>query len=124
MELNVPYAIMEILVAIFAVFGNGLVIVVFFRERRLRRRTNFYIVSLAVADLMFGLFGIPIAILVKIIKQSNGVTECIVKQIVQISVGVPQNCYTCLFMTSILLVFCTVSIFSLVLISIDRFIVS
>lgn len=65
MELNVPYAIMEILVALFAVFGNGLVIVVFFRERRLRRRTNFYIVSLAVADLMFGLFGIPIAILVK-----------------------------------------------------------
>lgn len=68
MELNIPYAIMEVLVAIFAVFGNGLVIVVFFRERRLRRRTNFYIVSLAVADLMFGLFGIPIAILVKQIK--------------------------------------------------------
>lgn len=75
MELNIPYAIMEVLVAIFAVFGNGLVIVVFFRERRLRRRTNFYIVSLAVADLMFGLFGIPIAILVKTNKSLNGETE-------------------------------------------------
>lgn len=63
-ELNVPYAVIEILVAFFAVLGNGLVISVFYRERRLRRRTNFYIVSLAVADLMFGLFGIPIAILV------------------------------------------------------------
>lgn len=65
-ELDVLYAVMEIFVAIFAVLGNGLVIIVFYRERRLRRRTNFYIASLAVADLMFGLFGIPIAILVNI----------------------------------------------------------
>lgn len=63
-ELNVPYTLMEALVAITAVIGNGLVIIVFCRERRLRRRTNYYIISLALADLMVGMFGIPFAILV------------------------------------------------------------
>lgn len=63
-ELNVPYTVMEALVAIAAVIGNALVIIVFCRERRLRRRTNYYIISLALADLMVGMFGIPFAILV------------------------------------------------------------
>lgn len=63
-KLNVPYAVMEILVAIVAVIGNALIIVVFHRERRLRRRTNYYIISLALADFLVGLLGIPFAILV------------------------------------------------------------
>jgi hypothetical protein len=50
--LNVPYVVMEIIVAIFAVIGNATVIVVFFRERRLRKRTNYYIISLAFADFL------------------------------------------------------------------------
>lgn len=64
-ELNVPYAVMESLVAIVAVIGNALVIIVFYRERRLRRRTNYYIISLALADFLVGLLGIPFAILVR-----------------------------------------------------------
>ena len=64
-KLNVPYAVMEALVAIIAVIGNALVIIVFHRERRLRRRTNYYIISLALADLLVGLLGIPFAILVR-----------------------------------------------------------
>lgn len=63
--LNVPYAVMESLVAIVAVIGNALVIIVFYRERRLRRRTNYYIISLASADFLVGLLGIPFAILVR-----------------------------------------------------------
>lgn len=65
--LNVPYAVMESLVAIVAVIGNALVIIVFYRERRLRRRTNYYIISLALADFLVGLLGIPFAILVRIL---------------------------------------------------------
>jgi 7 transmembrane receptor (rhodopsin family) len=61
---NLPYTIMESIVAILAVIGNLLVIIVFFRERRLRRRTNYYIVSLALADFLVGLIGIPFAIMV------------------------------------------------------------
>jgi adenosine receptor A2a len=63
-ELNIPYTIMEGLVAFVAVIGNGLVIIVFYRERRLRRRTNYYIISLALADFLVGLIGVPFAILV------------------------------------------------------------
>lgn len=61
---NILYTVMESLVAIVAVIGNGLVIIVFYRERRLRRRTNYYIISLALADLLVGLIGVPFAILV------------------------------------------------------------
>lgn len=67
-ELNFPYTVLESLVAIVAVIGNALVIVVFCREKRLRRRTNFYIISLALADFLIGLLGIPFAILVSITK--------------------------------------------------------
>ena len=50
-EINIPYVVMEVIVAIFAIIGNSTVIVAFFRERKLRKRTNFYIISLALADL-------------------------------------------------------------------------
>lgn len=63
-KLNIPYAVLEVLVAIVAVIGNALIIIVFHRERRLRRRTNYYIISLALADFLVGLLGIPFAILV------------------------------------------------------------
>jgi hypothetical protein len=68
---NIPYTVMEILVAIVAVIGNGLVIIVFYRERRLRRRTNYYIISLALADFLVGLIGVPFAILVSKQKICN-----------------------------------------------------
>ncbi len=100
-ELNVPYTALEILVAFFAIVGNAMVIIVFHRERRLRRRTNYYIVSLALADLLVGLLGIPFAILA--------------------SIGLPKNLYSCLFTVSLLIVLCTISIFCLVAVSIDRY---
>ncbi|OXU29687.1 hypothetical protein TSAR_011716 [Trichomalopsis sarcophagae] len=100
-ELNLPYAVCEILVAVCAVLGNGLVILVFTKERKLRRRTNYYIISLATADLLVGLFAIPFAILA--------------------SIGLPTNLHACLFTVSVLIVLCTISIFCLVAVSIDRY---
>ncbi|KAL0118811.1 hypothetical protein PUN28_009463 [Cardiocondyla obscurior] len=100
-ELNLPYTVCEILVAVCAVFGNGLVILVFGKERKLRRRTNYYIVSLATADLLVGLFAIPFAILA--------------------SIGLPTNLHACLFTVSVLVVLCTISIFCLVAVSVDRY---
>jgi 7 transmembrane receptor (rhodopsin family) len=64
-KLNVPYVVMETLVAVLAVIGNSIVIAVFFRERKLRKRTNYYIISLATADFLVGALGIPFAILVR-----------------------------------------------------------
>uniref|UniRef100_A0A182N195 G-protein coupled receptors family 1 profile domain-containing protein n=1 Tax=Anopheles dirus TaxID=7168 RepID=A0A182N195_9DIPT len=100
-RLNVPYALLEATVALTAIFGNTLVIVAFKRERRLRRRTNFYIVSLASADLLVGTLGIPFAVLA--------------------SIGLPTNLHACLFTISLLVVLCTISIFCLVAVSIDRY---
>lgn len=99
--LNVPYAVLECLVAVGATVGNALVIVAFRRERRLRRRTNYYIVSLAVADLLVGLVGIPCAVLY--------------------SVGLPRHLHLCMLSVSLIVVLCTVSIFSLVAVSADRY---
>lgn len=100
-ELNLPYAICEVIVAACAVLGNGLVIIVFSKDRKLRRRTNYYIISLATADLLVGLFAIPFAILA--------------------SIGLPTNLYACLFTVSVLVVLCTISIFCLVAVSVDRY---
>lgn len=100
-ELNLPYAFCEVVVAVCAVIGNALVIIVFSKDRKLRRRTNYYIISLATADLLVGLFAIPFAILA--------------------SIGLPTNLYACLFTVSVLVVLCTISIFCLVAVSIDRY---
>lgn len=100
-EFNAVYVACEAIVAMIAVLGNALVIFVFWKERRLRRRTNYYIVSLALADLLVGFLGIPFAILS--------------------SIGLPTNLHACLFTVSLLLVLCTISIFCLVAVSIDRY---
>ncbi|XP_017008663.2 uncharacterized protein AdoR isoform X1 [Drosophila takahashii] len=100
-ELNIPYTVFEVLVAIVSIIGNVLVIIVFRRERKLRRRTNYYIVSLAMADLLVGSLGIPFAILA--------------------SIGLPRNLHACLFTVSLLVVLCTISIFCLVAVSVDRY---
>lgn len=100
-ELNVPYALFEIIVAVLAVIGNAAVIIVFQQEKRLRRRTNYYIVSLASADFLVGLLGIPFAIMA--------------------SMGLPRNMHACLCTVSMLIVLCTISIFCLVAVSVDRY---
>ncbi|KAG6448385.1 adenosine receptor A3 [Manduca sexta] len=100
-ELHAAYTTFEILVALVAVVGNAMVMFVFRRDRRLRRRTNYYIVSLAAADFLVGLLGIPFAILA--------------------SVGLPRNLHACLFTVSLLVMLCTISIFCLVGVSVDRY---
>lgn len=59
---KLAFICMESIVAILAMFGNILVIIVFFKERKLRRKTNYYIISLATADFLVGFFAIPFAI--------------------------------------------------------------
>jgi len=65
---RVAFVVLELINAIFAVVGNILVFIVFFRERKLRRKTNFYIISLAIADFGVGLVGIPFGIFVVSIR--------------------------------------------------------
>jgi len=99
---SVPYVVSEVLVGAAAVVGNAAVLVAFVRERRLRRRTNYYIVSLAAADLLVGALGVPFAVMA--------------------SLGLPSgNLHACLFTVSLLVVLCTTSIFCLVAVSVDRY---
>lgn len=100
-NLNYYYVALEMTVAVLACIGNAAVIIVFYRERRLRKRTNYYIVSLAMADFLVGLLGIPFAVMA--------------------SVGLPRNLYGCLLTLSMLVVSCTISIFCLVAVSVDRY---
>ncbi|XP_003379102.1 neuropeptide Y receptor type 2 [Trichinella spiralis] len=55
----VIWFILYAVIAFLTVAGNALVIYVFFTSNRLQVVTNFFIVNLAVADLMTGLLAIP-----------------------------------------------------------------
>lgn len=57
------FVIFEIIYAIVAVVFNLLVLVAFIKEPKLRRQTNYYIMSLVMADLLMGLIGIPYGVL-------------------------------------------------------------
>ncbi|XP_031571545.1 D(2) dopamine receptor-like [Actinia tenebrosa] len=49
-------------VAVMAVFGNSMVITAFARNAGLHTRTNFFVVGLATADLLIGMFAVPLFI--------------------------------------------------------------
>ena len=51
------YTALELAVAIVSIFGNSLVILVFIKFKPLRTVTNYYVISLAMADLLVGLIG-------------------------------------------------------------------
>lgn len=48
------------ILAVLAIFGNGLVCVAFATNKRLRILTNYYVVSLAVSDILVGSINIPL----------------------------------------------------------------
>ena len=68
----VSWCIVNGLVAILAIFGNSLVIAAFICFKKLRTRTNYFVVGLAAADILVGLLSVPfwIATLVSIWLQS------------------------------------------------------
>lgn len=56
------FILLEVLVAFFAAFGNFLVIIIFYKDKHLRKKSNYYIISLACADFCVAICGIPLAI--------------------------------------------------------------
>ena len=55
-----------ILFPLFTVFGNVLVVMSVYRERSLRTVTNYFICSLAVADIMVAVMVMPLAIYLEV----------------------------------------------------------
>lgn len=93
---------LEIPIAVAAVLGNLLVCWAVHYNRRLRNVTNYFIVSLAIADMMVGLFAIPFALLVNAKQPHN-------------------RFHLCLFMNSFVVFLTQSSIFCLVAIALDRY---
>ncbi|XP_071338103.1 adenosine A2a receptor a [Trachinotus anak] len=99
---SVLYIVLELLIAVFSVLGNVLVCWAVCLNSNLQSITNFFVVSLAVADIAVGVLAIPFAIV--------------------ISTGFCSNFYGCLFIACFVLVLTQSSIFSLLAIAIDRYI--
>lgn len=99
---NIFYIVLELLIAVFSVLGNVLVCWAVGLNSNLQTITNFFVVSLAVADIAVGVLAIPFAIV--------------------ISTGFCSNFYGCLFIACFVLVLTQSSIFSLLAIAIDRYI--
>ena len=92
----------ESIIAFVSVVGNGLVLFLIARERQLQTVTNFFVASLAAADLLVGAVGIP----------------CVFVALH----GRPYNTFMgCLTVNSIIVVLTQISIFGLLAIAIERF---
>ncbi|XP_067911549.1 adenosine A2a receptor a [Heterodontus francisci] len=99
---NVIYIVFELVIAVLAVLGNVLVCWAVYLNSNLQNVTNYFVVSLAIADIAVGVLAIPFAI--------------------TISTGFCSLFYGCLFIACFVLVLTQSSIFSLLAIAIDRYI--
>lgn len=101
-DYQLVYIVLEVVIACLAVAGNTLVCWSVSVNSNLQSITNFFVVSLAVADIAVGLLAIPFAI--------------------TISFGFCANFYGCLFIACFVLILTQSSIFSLLAIAVDRYI--
>jgi len=99
---DVAYIILELVIAVLAILGNILVCWAVYLNSNLQNVTNYFVVSLAAADIAVGVLAIPFAI--------------------TISTGFCAFFYGCLFIACFVLVLTQSSIFSLLAIAIDRII--
>uniref|UniRef100_A0A3Q2NNA0 Adenosine receptor B1a n=1 Tax=Fundulus heteroclitus TaxID=8078 RepID=A0A3Q2NNA0_FUNHE len=92
-----------LIIALLSTLGNLLVCAAVALNRKLRTVTNYFLVSLAVADVCVGAIAIPCAILT--------------------DAGLPRhNLYLCVLMLSVLIMFTQSSIFSLLAVAVERYV--
>ncbi|XP_063769111.1 adenosine receptor A2a [Pseudophryne corroboree] len=96
------YIVLEVIIAILAILGNVLVCWAVCINSNLQNATNYFVVSLAAADIAVGVLAIPFA--------------------VSISTGFCATFHACLFIACFVLVLTQSSIFSLLAIAADRYI--
>lgn len=99
--MNEAYIVIEVVIAVLSIAGNVLVCWAVAINSTLKNATNYFLVSLAVADILVGCLAIPFAII--------------------ISIGIHLDFYGCLFLACFVLVLTQSSIFSLLAIAIDRY---
>ncbi|XP_030648767.1 adenosine receptor A2b [Chanos chanos] len=99
--MNTFYIAIELIIAVLSIGGNVLVCWAVAINTTLKNATNYFLVSLAVADILVGLLAIPFAII--------------------ISIGLLSDFYGCLFLACFVLVLTQSSIFSLLAVAVDRY---
>ncbi|XP_062863683.1 adenosine receptor A2b-like [Trichomycterus rosablanca] len=101
--LLVPYIAVEVIISILSMSGNLLVCVAVGCNKKLQTVTNYFLVSLAVADLFVGALAIPFAIITDL--------------------GLPHhNLYLCIAIVYMLIMFTQSSIFSLLAVAVERYV--
>ena len=65
----IVHAVLLTLMTVLSLTGNALVCLAFYRNRRLRTVTNFYVLSLAVADLTVATFKFPFVIVASVLRR-------------------------------------------------------
>ncbi|KAJ7308789.1 hypothetical protein JRQ81_008054 [Phrynocephalus forsythii] len=95
------YIALELAIAVLSIGGNVLVCWAVAINSTLKNATNYFLVSLAVADIAVGLLAIPFAIV--------------------ISIGLHTDFHGCLFLACFVLVLTQGSIFSLLAVAADRY---
>ncbi|CAH2220129.1 adenosine receptor A2b [Pelobates cultripes] len=101
MTASPAYIAVEVIIAVLSIVGNVLVCWAVAINSTLKNATNYFLVSLAVADIAVGLLAIPFAI--------------------TISIGFKTDFHSCLFFACFVLVLTQSSIFSLLAVAIDRY---
>ncbi|KAM9320332.1 adenosine receptor A2b [Gastrophryne carolinensis] len=101
MQMSAGYIAVEVVIAVLSIAGNVLVCWAVAINSTLKNATNYFLVSLAVADIAVGLLAIPFAI--------------------TISIGLETDFHSCLFLACFVLVLTQSSIFSLLAVAIDRY---
>jgi hypothetical protein len=56
------FGILDLAIFVCSVVGNSVVIYVISRDKKLKSKSNYHILSVATADLMIGLLGIPLGV--------------------------------------------------------------
>ncbi|XP_060115002.1 adenosine receptor A2b [Heteronotia binoei] len=100
-SMDKAYIALELGIAVLSIVGNVLVCWAVAINSTLKNATNYFLVSLAVADIAVGLLAIPFAI--------------------TISIGFYTDFHCCLFLACFVLVLTQSSIFSLLAVAVDRY---
>ncbi|XP_039998571.1 adenosine receptor A1-like [Xiphias gladius] len=72
------YIATELIIAVLAITGNFLVCLAVTRNKKLRTVTNYFLVSLAVADILVGMVAIPCAVLTDLGRPRHNLPLCLV----------------------------------------------
>ncbi|XP_070180093.1 adenosine receptor A3-like [Littorina saxatilis] len=97
----VVYLVFECLIGVASVCTNSMVLLAMLKERKLRTITNYFVGSLAAADVLVGIINIPVAILT--------------------TLGLPKNFTLCVLMNCIHVQVALISVLNLLSVALDRF---